>query len=175
MTKHAADRGFIQPLMGPLEREAMQVLWRAGELSVRQVRQRLPGKLAYTTVMTTLARLFTKGLLKRRAQDRKFLYSPRVTIEEWQHEAARAATARFLATPGTPRELLVSCLLAAIAQDGEENRRGVFVGSASYRLNTAPQVVAFPSSWGGITEMQIQTDKAGDLVLFDLIVYPTVQ
>jgi len=54
-------------------------------------------------------------------------------------------------------------------------RQGVFVGSASYRLSTTPQVVGFPPSWGAITEMQIQTDEAGDLVLFDLIMYPTVQ
>ncbi len=54
-------------------------------------------------------------------------------------------------------------------------RQGTFVGSAGYRLSTTPQVVGFPSSWGAITEMQIQTDEDGDLVLFDLIVYPTVQ
>jgi len=73
--------------------------------------------------MTTLARLFTKGILKRRALDRKFLYSPRITIEEWQREAARAATARFLATPYTPGELLVSCLLATVAQEGHTGSR----------------------------------------------------
>jgi predicted transcriptional regulator len=122
-TKRARDQHSIQPLIGPLEREAMQVLWSAGELSVREVMQKLPQTLAYTTVMTTLARLFTKGLLKRRAQDRKFLYSPRLTMEQWQQQAARAATARFLATPDMPRELLVSCLLAAIARGGDKHRR----------------------------------------------------
>ena len=53
--------------------------------------------------------------------------------------------------------------------------QGTFVGSATYRLTTAPRIVGFPSSWGAVTEMQIQTDTAGDLVLFDLIVYPVVQ
>ena len=109
--------------MGPLEREAMQILWSAEELSVREVMQRLPAKRAYTTVMTTMARLFTKGLLKRRAQHRKFLYSPRLTIEKWQQQAARAAAARFLATLDVPRELLVSCLLAAVARGGREDLR----------------------------------------------------
>ena len=100
--------------MGPLERQAMQVLWSGGELSVREVMLRLPQRRAYTTVMTTLARLFTKRILKRRARDRRFLYSPRIT-DEWQQQAARATTARFLTTPDTPRELLVSCLLATVA------------------------------------------------------------
>ena len=122
-TKRTFDQYFIQPLMGPLEREAMQILWSAGELSVRQVMQKLPAKRAYTTIMTTVARLYTKGFLKRRAQGRKFLYSPRITLEQWQHRAARAATTRFLATPDTPRELLVACLLAAIAPDGDKPLR----------------------------------------------------
>jgi len=46
---------------------------------------------------------------------------------------------------------------------------GTFVGSATYGLTTAPRIIGFPSNWGGITEMQIQTDRAGDVVLFDLV------
>ena len=44
---------------------------------------------------------------------------------------------------------------------------GKFVGSVSFSLSTTPQMVNFPA-WGNITEIQIQTDQAGDLVLFDL-------
>lgn len=121
--KRAHHQSFIRPLMGPLEREAMQLLWSAGELSVREVTHKLPAKRAYTTVMTTMVRLFTKRLLKRRAKDRKFLYSPKLTIERWQKQAARAARARFLAIPDIPRELLVSCLLAAIAHGSYRGRR----------------------------------------------------
>ena len=43
---------------------------------------------------------------------------------------------------------------------------GSFVGSASYKLTTTPQTITFPESWGGITEMQIQTDQPGGLLLF---------
>lgn len=53
--------------------------------------------------------------------------------------------------------------------------QGSFVGSASYRLTTAPRIIGFPSNWGAVTELQFQTDVAGDLVLFDLIAYPVVQ
>jgi len=119
MPQRIYERALFQPLLGPLEREAMQILWSGGELSVRDVMQRLPAKRAYTTVMTTVVRLFRKGLLKRRAEDRKFLYSPRLTREQWQQKAASAATARFLATPDTPRDLLVSCLLAALRQSDD--------------------------------------------------------
>jgi hypothetical protein len=48
---------------------------------------------------------------------------------------------------------------------------GSFVGAVNYDLGTTPQLVSFPVSWGSITEMQMQTDAADDLVLFDLSIY----
>ncbi len=51
---------------------------------------------------------------------------------------------------------------------------GNFVGSVSYNLTITPQVVKFPTSWGAITEMQVQTDEAGDLVLSDLSIHPMI-
>ena len=63
-----------QPL-GPLEINVMELLWARGESNVHHVVDQLSRPLAYTTVMTTLDRLFKKGLLKRRKVDRAFLYS----------------------------------------------------------------------------------------------------
>lgn len=48
---------------------------------------------------------------------------------------------------------------------------GSFVGSFTFNLGTVPQAIRFPATWGAITEMQIQTDEAGDVVLLDLSVY----
>ena len=48
---------------------------------------------------------------------------------------------------------------------------GKYIGQMSYSLSTVAQSVAFPSSWGPITELQIQTDEPGDVVLLDLSVY----
>lgn len=57
----------------------MGVLWAAGEpLTPEQVRRRLPGDLAYTTVMTILVRLVDKGAVSRRQQGRSFEYEPRL-------------------------------------------------------------------------------------------------
>jgi predicted transcriptional regulator len=64
------------PALGRLELEVMQVLWTTGEGSVREVLGQLNRPLAYTTVMTTLDRLFKKGLLARRMCDRTFRYIP---------------------------------------------------------------------------------------------------
>ena len=64
----------------------MTALWASGEaLSVRQVMERLndgrPAPLAYTTVMTVLARLAEKGVLVREQVGRGFVYSATVDDE----------------------------------------------------------------------------------------------
>ena len=57
----------IETLLGPLEQDVMEAVWSLGESTVRDVHGRLAGerKIAYTTVMTTMNRLATKGLLVR--------------------------------------------------------------------------------------------------------------
>src|SRR6266545_2624476 len=73
-------RGFRRPrevaslALGPLEREVLEVTWRRGETRVRDVFSAFDEKVAYTTVMTTLDRLYKKRLLSRRKEGRAFLY-----------------------------------------------------------------------------------------------------
>lgn len=59
--------------LGHLEIAVMEILWKQGESNVHQVAQRLERPLAYTTVMTTLDRLFKKGWLERRKSERAYL------------------------------------------------------------------------------------------------------
>lgn len=57
----------------------MRVVWEQGEISVQGVKSALDrgdGTPAYTTVMTVMGRLASKGVLKRRKQGRAYLYSP---------------------------------------------------------------------------------------------------
>lgn len=105
--------------LGELEIGVMAVLWGRGESSVREVVQRLGRPLAYTTVMTTLDRLFKKGMLDRRKADRAFLYSPRLSRREWERKRAGDLVAGFLAGPEPSRELLLSCLVEAVGQYDE--------------------------------------------------------
>src|SRR5579862_2840219 len=94
----------------------MEVVWQHGESSVREVVDRLENRLAYTTVMTTLDRLFKKGLLDRHKSDRAFFYSPRFSRQEWERQRAGNLVAGFLAGPNPSRELLLSCLLDAVGE-----------------------------------------------------------
>jgi predicted transcriptional regulator len=100
--------------LGTLEFELMQILWSQGESSVRDVVPKLSRPLAYTTVMTTLDRLFKKGLLDRHKSDRAFVYSPHFSHQEW--ERAGDLVAGFLSGPNPSRELLLSCLLDAVGE-----------------------------------------------------------
>ena len=79
------------------EQRVMQVLWDAGEASVRDVHEKLnkKKKLAYTTVLTILKILFDKGYAGHRKEGRAFIYHPLVTQSEARHKAISALVSRF--------------------------------------------------------------------------------
>jgi predicted transcriptional regulator len=106
--------------LGHLEVAVMEILWRQGESNVHQVAQSLQRPLAYTTVMTTLDRLYKKGLLERRKPERAYLYFPRHSRQEWEHQAATDFVAGYLDRPSPAGELLISCLVDAVGQQNEK-------------------------------------------------------
>src|SRR5258706_1553492 len=90
----------LPAVLGPLETQVMEILWSCGESNVHDVVAQLAAqKRAYTTVMTTLDRLFKKGLLDRRKADRAFVYTPRLSRQEWENLRAGDLVARFLSAP----------------------------------------------------------------------------
>ena len=106
----------IGPVLGPLEIDVMEVLWASGESSVRDVVQKLDRNLAYTTIMTTLDRLFKKGMLDRHKSERAFLYSPRLSSHEWERQRAGDLVAGLLSGSQPARELLLSSFVDAVGQ-----------------------------------------------------------
>lgn len=66
-------------LLGDLEEEIMEVVWKKHTASVRDVLSSLEKKrkIAYTTVMTVMSRLHDKGILKRKMDKTgAFVYLP---------------------------------------------------------------------------------------------------
>jgi predicted transcriptional regulator len=117
LKSHGSDPAPGSPTgLGPLEITVMEILWNHEESSVHDVVARLDRPLAYTTVMTTLDRLFKKGLLDRRKSDRAFVYSPRFSRREWEHKRTGDFVAGFLAGPEPSGELLISCFVEAVGQ-----------------------------------------------------------
>jgi predicted transcriptional regulator len=97
----------------------MGILWAHGESSVHDVIERLRRPLAYTTVMTTLDRLFKKGVLERRKPERAFLYAPRLSRQDWERKRADEWVAGFLAESRPSGELLISSLVEAVGRHDE--------------------------------------------------------
>jgi len=62
----------------PQELEIMKLVWTRESATVRDIYEALleRRKIAYTTVMTMMKILEAKGYLKKRRQDRAFLYRP---------------------------------------------------------------------------------------------------
>jgi predicted transcriptional regulator len=82
-------RGFRRPreiacfALGKLERQVIEEIWRLGEVSVRDVVRAFDEQVAYTTIMTTLDRLYKKQLLQRRKDGRAFLYTALVNRDDF--------------------------------------------------------------------------------------------
>lgn len=100
--------------LGRREREVMQAVWELGRASVQQVSEQLNAGLAYTTVMTTLDRLYRKGLLRREKQQRAFIYSAALTAEDVEGQRAADLVRRFFAESDAQPEMLLSCLVDAV-------------------------------------------------------------
>lgn len=67
----------------------MHRVWERGEVSVRDLHTDFAPRLAYTTVMTTLDRLYKKDLLRRRKLGRAFLYTPAVSEKDYRECVAQ--------------------------------------------------------------------------------------
>ncbi len=93
----------LRTVLGALEAEVMEAVWAAGEATVRDVQGRLERRrpIAYTTVMTTLARLARKGLLRRRKVDAAYLYAPAVERDQLARAVADSVLDGLLEGFGT--------------------------------------------------------------------------
>lgn len=90
--------------LGELQAAVMDILWaHPAPLKVREVLEQLDtGRaLAYTTVMTVLDVLHSKGWVERELQGKAYLYRPVSSREE--------TTARACATCCTPPGILKRC------------------------------------------------------------------
>ena len=100
-------------------------LWAKGTATVRELLENGCPELAYTTVMTTLDRLFKKGVLTRSEEGRAFRYAPRFSRDELHREAAGQALRQLLdASPASslPLSFLVEILGERDAQLLDELR-----------------------------------------------------
>ena len=84
LKKHFGRQQASLEQLGRLETELMERAWARGQIRVRDLHQEMAGRLAYTTLMTTMDRLYKKGLLQRRKCGKAYIYSPAMSEREYQ-------------------------------------------------------------------------------------------
>jgi len=100
---------------GSLEQEVIAALAAAtAPLTPAQVRDELGGHLAYTTVMTVLARLYDKGVVDRGRTGRAYAY--RVVADEAEVTARQM---QRLLDAGEDRAAVLSRFVGALSDDDE--------------------------------------------------------
>ena len=91
------EQAGVRASLFDLEADVMDVIWAAGQdpVSVGHVHERLAGdrELAYTTVMTTVHRVFDKGLLSRERDGRRYVYTPVLDKDAFLQAMAREVLA----------------------------------------------------------------------------------
>ena len=86
----------LETVFGPLEIRVLEALWsRTQPVCVRDIQPDFPG-VAYTTLMTTLDRLFRKGTLRREKSGRAFYYVPKASQEQLLSQLTESTLATML-------------------------------------------------------------------------------
>jgi len=117
----------MEAFLGPLEANIMEAIWAAKRkpITVRDVHLDLnkTKKIAYTTVMSTMDRLFEKDLLDRKIEKGRgglyYVYWPRLEKLNFQKSAVREVLASLM---GNFSEVVASCLIEDTGM-GEEERK----------------------------------------------------
>jgi predicted transcriptional regulator len=95
-------------MLTPLELDIMKAVWDHPPITVREVQDAIrPGrKLAYTTVMTIMDRLYHKGCLTRTLHSRTHYYKPAIDYTEVRDEAVETLIRSFFGSKEKLKEFL---------------------------------------------------------------------
>ena len=119
-------RGFRRPsevaslALGKLERQVLDEAWARREVSVRDIYLTFEERIAYTTLMTTLDRLYKKRLLDRRKDGRAFLYSPALTREEFEHGIREDVIDGLLGPGADAVQPVLACIVDTVSERDRE-------------------------------------------------------
>ena len=94
----------VPPPLAELETEVMDEMWRLRRATVRELMDAVNAgsrkPRAYTTYMTIMVRLETKGLLERERQSKTDTYWPRLDREAYLEQRAQAEVQQLVAEYG---------------------------------------------------------------------------
>jgi predicted transcriptional regulator len=108
-------REVVGSALGKLEKAVLEEVWRRGRVSVGDIYRAFGERTAYTTWMTTLDRLYKKGLLRREKEGRAYLYTPSLTREEFERGVAEDVLKGLLGQ-SDGAEPLLACIVDAVSE-----------------------------------------------------------
>jgi len=96
------------------ERQIMDIIYRLGEASAKEVQDNLPDPPSYSAVRALLSTLEHKEMVKHAKQSRRYIYKPAIT----EQKARKSALQNLLATffEGKPKNLV-----AALLDENDQN------------------------------------------------------
>lgn len=94
--------------MSRRERQIMDILYRLGQASAKDVLENLPDPPSYSAVRALMATLESKGMVKHSKESRRYIYKPAIT----EKRARRSAMSNLLSTffEGRPEKLVAALL-----------------------------------------------------------------
>ena len=119
-------KGFRSPReaviasLGTLERSTLEEVWREKEVNVRDVVRAFGNRLAYTTVMTTLDRLYKKGYLERKKVERAYVYSAVMSDEQLQTGIVNDLLTGLMEGATRNVEPVLACIVDAVSDKDRE-------------------------------------------------------
>lgn len=85
----------MEIILADREAELMEVLWDYGPSTVAEVKERVPDELAYTTVLTILRTLETKGYVTHDSEGKAHRYSALIDRDAARRSALQAMAEKF--------------------------------------------------------------------------------
>jgi predicted transcriptional regulator len=127
ISQYNLGRKELEAFFGPLESNIIETIWNSKKkpLTVREVYEKLKQNksIAYTTVMSTMNRLYDKGLLDRHIEKGKgglfYVYWPKLEKQSFKKSAVRQVISSLIENFG---EMVTSYLIEEAASDEQESR-----------------------------------------------------
>jgi len=108
----------VPQVLGELESKVMQEVWSTPKCTAKEILDRLreQRKIAHTTLLTILYRLYKKGLLIRSRQGKAFLYSPVMSQKQFSEMVTKDVLEALLKEDSRP---ILSTFVDLVSTDQE--------------------------------------------------------
>ena len=126
-SQYNIDGKALEAFLGPLEANTMEAIWTSKKTpqTVRDVYEALKKSkaIAYTTVMSTMDRLFEKHLLDRKIEKGRgglyYVYWPAFEKQTFQKSAVREVLSSLISNFG---DVVANCLVDETCLDEDERK-----------------------------------------------------